>query len=849
MSSQIHHNEAFEYSSNYFLDRPRIDLLLERAFQKPLTVVVAGGGYGKTRTVSSALESMRMKYAWLQLFEIDNTIDILWNRLIYAIERHSPTLVKAMRSLGYPNSPASFFQLLRLIEAELQNKDRFVMVVDDFHSLQDKTGSMFFENLITANIPNLSIVLISRENPRLPLARMLSSGLLAKITEDDLRFSQDEMEDYFRMQGETLGTGLSSSLYAFTEGWILAISLVGLSMKRGSVYNQNQIMHAKINIFELIEEEIYQYTSKELKKFLAIFALLDAPPIGLLNELSMGTPEFLSEINNRQLLIRYDAHTKCYRMHNLFKDFLSGKKNLLTHAEIENVHLTAAQWYKVNHSLEEAINHYSKCGCYAEIFDIILSFSGHLTRDIMNLFVLLIERAPSEILKAKPIMQVVKAKFLFNNNQIQEAEDTLTIIREEYEALPPKQEHFAILGEVYILLSLISIVKQNFNFVAFFKKADQLLPSGSVLIDNRLNIAEGINITGIKNPMAGELTRYQDALFEAAPYANKVMNGCGYGMEYLNAADAAFMTGNMKHAEKYAYETIYRAQQQQQHGIQFMANFYLIRISVYKGDHAKITLILKQMKEQSQQLQNADCMTLYDIIEGWFFVKIGCLDQVAKWILREEETRKILAPVILGREYLVRSDYLLAESKYYELLGFMKHSDTIYAQRGILYALIQNKITESIIYHYLGEHDDSMDALQSAYNLSHANNLVIQYIEYGSKMRTVAKAAIRDKDCKIPLPWLQNILTKSSTYAKRLAYVTEGYNTAGMEDKQSQVSLSKREMEVLSCIMQGLTRDEIADTCNLSLNTVKSIQKSIFNKLGVTNSMDAVRIAMTMGLI
>lgn len=849
MSDQIHYQESLDSSGEYFLDRPRIENLLEDALQKPLTVVVAGAGYGKTHAITSVLAIADYKYAWLQLFEIDNTAAILWKRLTNAVDVYNPGLAKKMQSLGFPDSPSSFFQLIQLIEAVLKYSARFVLVVDDFHVLRNKKGVDLFEKLISANIPNLSIVLISRETPSVPLARMLSNGLMTLINEDDLRFTKSEMEDYFRMLGETLGAASSSYLYDYTEGWILAIKLIGLSLKRDKVSNQNPLLQFKVDIFALVEEEIFHFASDEMKKFLIILALLNDPPIGLVKELAMDKPEILAKIGKLKLLIRYDPHAKCYRMHNVLKDFLSEKMDLLTYEKIKNVHFSAARWYKDHHYPEEAVNHYMKCNCYSEIYDIILSVRNRVTKDVADLFITLIEQSPDWIIKERPIMRVVKAKHLFNNNRIQEALDTLIVIRTEYEALPSTQERFALLGEVYILLALISIVNQSFDFVVFFKKADEFLPFGSFLIDCHLNIAEGLNITGIGRSIPGELERYQSALFEAAPYAAKVMNGCGYGMEYLNAADAAFMTGNNRSAEEYAYEAIYRAQQQYQHGIEFMANFYLMRILVYKGDYSKIAPMLKLLKEKVELLQNADCMTLFDIIEGWFFTKIGQPTRVAKWILHEVETRKMLAPVILGREYLVRSDCLLEEGKYSELLAFMKQSDVIYEQRGVLYAKIQNKITEAIIHHYLGNRMESMNALQIAYDLSHGNHLVIQYIEYGSKMRAVAKAAMKDKDCKIPLVWLENILTKSSTYAKRLAQVTRDYDNENLQSKRGQNKLSKREVEILTCICQGLTKNEIADTCNLSINTITRIRQNICTKLGAINTFDAIRIATMMGIL
>lgn len=830
-----------------YLRRPRLDTLLAEAFTKPLTLLVAGAGYGKSYAVNSALEAAQRKYAWLHLCELDDMAVVFWRRLVSAIKIRAPKLAARMDALGYPDSPISFYSLLNLIEDEVRHEKSFVLVLDDFHSIRNQDILHFLERLITASIPNFSLVLLSRETPRLPLAGVLAKGMMARITEEDLRFTPQEMEAYYRLYGETDATMLSN-LYTYTEGWILAIYLVGVSLQRMSG-EQNPLPQAKIDIFALIEEEIYGVMSKELQKLLIKISIFEVAPMALLEALAADTPGLLAEMAVLRPLIRYNPHLRRYRLHNLFKDYLAEKKNILTDAEIKHTHLVAARWYESDGHPEEALAHYRKCGHYSEIFDIILSTRNHVTKDVANAYIALIEGAPPDILRERPIMQVVRAKYLFNNNRLAEAETALRSMRRQYEFLPPSEANRALLGEVYILLALISIVKQNDDFVEFFQKADACLPKGSVLIDHRLNLAEGINLVGIRHPVAGELQRYQDALFVAAPFAARAMNGCSYGMEYLNATDAAYMTGDMQAAEAYAYETIYRARRQTQYGIELIANFYLVRLFTYKGNYAKIALILGQLKEKVDWLQSIDCTTMYDMIEGWFYVKIGRPNRVAEWILREEVAEKVLAPVFWGRENIVRYDNYLAAGKDLELLAFIRQSDNYCEERGMLYARIQNRIAESIVHHYLGHHEDSVSLLQTAYELSYANGLILPFIEYGSRMRTVIQSALQTPGCTVPRAWLESIQTKSSTYAKRVSQIAKQYSAENEQAAHAPVNLSKRELEVLTCLCQGMTKNEIADACALSPNTVRSTQQSVFSKLGAVNGLDAVRIATMRNLV
>jgi LuxR family maltose regulon positive regulatory protein len=130
------------------------------------------------------------------------------------------------------------------------------------------------------------------------------------------------------------------------------------------------------------------------------------------------------------------------------------------------------------------------------------------------------------------------------------------------------------------------------------------------------------------------------------------------------------------------------------------------------------------------------------------------------------------------------------------------------------------------------------------------------FIEMGKDMRSLAEAALRDGESsgiRIPRSWLEKIRLGASAYAKKLFAIAARYQTgsggAARPAGDLQVSLSRREKEVLTAILQGMTRVEIAAQTSLSANTIKSITRSVYNKLGALNKADAVRIAASMDLI
>jgi len=847
--NNIYNEITFPPAMDHLLKRPDVENLLKEALTKPFTTIIAGAGFGKTQAVLTALKGMECKAAWIQLSELDNHVARFWERLVFAFGSFGRNPSDSMISLGFPESLLVFDKFLRLLTRELVCKRHYVLVLDDFHCIHNKVILDFFEHFLYTRIQNFSMVFISRTKSNLNMTGLQSKGLLTCITENDLRFSEDEMDAYFHKQGIELSERQSEDIYSYTNGWIFAIYLIGLVVRNGEVDNPNPVLAAKINIFDLIEEEIFSAASKRLQDLLVEVSALNTLPAGLLKELVGYDYSLISEMINISLFIRYDPISDSYFIHQLFREFLWERKGSPKESNIREMHLKAAEWFLNNNHKFEAIEHYRKCNLYDEIFDIILSFTYHVPKEIADSFISLIEQAPEEVIKERPIMRVAKAKYIWNNNRIEEAKQELVKIRKEYEMLPKTEKSQVVLGEVYLLLAFISIVNIDYEFTELFIMADKCLPGGSRLVNNKTIFSEGANVCSIKNHSTGELKKHQDALFSVAPYASRATHGCTCGMEYLNAAESAFYTGDHKTAPKYAYEAIYQSRQYQQYSTECMANFILVRIFTAKGDYSKITDILDEMKNKLENLQLLDCIPLYDIIEGWFYVKIGKVEKIAKWIKYEEDTRKVFAPVILGREYLVRSDGLLTEGRYYELLAFMEQTDRVYEARGILYARIQNKITKAIIHHSMGDCEKSINMLQEAYELTYPNNLIMQYIEYGNQMRTLIHAARKNESCKIPKVWLDKIYTKSSTYAKQLAQVISAYNNVHAIKNTGSPGLSKRESEVLEYLGRGLTREEIAESCYLAVGTVNDILNNIYNKLGAINAADAIRIAKEKDLL
>jgi len=154
---------------------------------------------------------------------------------------------------------------------------------------------------------------------------------------------------------------------------------------------------------------------------------------------------------------------------------------------------------------------------------------------------------------------------------------------------------------------------------------------------------------------------------------------------------------------------------------------------------------------------------------------------------------------------------------------------------------------EACVFYKMKNKDKSFASLLDAYNTAVPNGLLMPFIELGKDMRTLTSAAMKESGVNIPIPWLENVHQKASSYAKYQAQIIMEYRqTAGGENN---FNLSPREKEILKSLSNGLSRAEIASYHNLSVNTVKTIINMIYSKTGAKNMANLIRIVMERKMI
>ena len=827
--------------------RPRIDKLLEDALTYPLTIVSAGAGYGKTQAVSAFLDiHNNIIPIWMRLTKLDNLSTRFWESFVYAVNIQNTALSLELHDMGFPNSASLFNLFLQKISSIPKNADKIVLIFDNFHLINEPLVIHFIETLLSAHLKNLCIILISRTTPQLNIPGFFTENLVYQVTEAHLCFTLEEIKDYFNTQAIILQEDILKRIYYWTEGWVSAIYLSLLSLKKDNAATNYALAAAKLKIFELIEQEIFIGYSPQVQNVLISLSLLESSSIDvrIIKEMSDSDVNLMEEIEKTNSFIQYDPITQSYHIHNLFLEFLSDRQKYCTEKEIVKIHYLAAQWYHEQGAIIDALGYYQKCGDYETIWDIIRCYDIDIPQDESALFLELIEEFPDDLLKKEPLIGVVHGRLLLNNGRLEESENELTKIKEAYEALPPTSENKAVIGEACIFLAMISLALRNYKFVELFKTADACLPGGSIFVDNRLYLNNGNYSVAIENPSTGELERFKKAMICSAPYAARVMNGCCNGAEYLTLAESAYYTGDMVKAESNAYKAIYKAKHQRQNDLVCIAYYTLIRTNLARGSYSKASGFLEELIEIVANPNSTDCLSIIDTIKGWFYARLDDMDKVPDWIIEVNKITKVLSPNRTGRERLVSAYCFLKKENYHKLLAYLEYLEEIYEYNSFLIPRLHVQIFKSIAAQKTHDSIRSISALETAYNLAQANSLIMPFIEMGKYMRAVCDEAKRNKDISISREWLDMIYTKSSTYAKHIHNIKAQYrNTTGVTEKDP-YSLTSREKDVLRYLCQGLTRKEIANNLYVSSSTVKRTLNNIYGKMGVANSTEAVSLSM-----
>ncbi|MDY7042161.1 MAG: LuxR family transcriptional regulator, partial [Chloroflexota bacterium] len=346
------------------VSRPRLIKRLNAGLHRKLTLVSAPAGFGKTTCISAWVHGLDCPVTWLSLDPADDDPGRFFAYLVAALQEVDASLGReiegVLRSGQLPPGEIISTTLSNDIQ-ELEG--RFLLILDDFQVIQDRFILEVLEKLV-ANLPQpLHLVLLTREDPPLPLARLRANNQLTEIRAGDLRFTGPEAD---RFLNEVMALSLSQADIAVledkTEGWIVGLQLAGLSVRDRADPSAfiATLSGSHRFILSYLTEQVLSRLPEETQSFLLKTSILDRLSGDLCNAVTGRTDghALLERLLSANLfLIPLDDEQRWYRYHHLFADLLRDLQNTRQKDETTELHRRASSWYAQAGMASEAIRH------------------------------------------------------------------------------------------------------------------------------------------------------------------------------------------------------------------------------------------------------------------------------------------------------------------------------------------------------------------------------------------------------------------------------------------------------------------------------------------------------------
>jgi LuxR family maltose regulon positive regulatory protein len=396
--------------------RPRLDERLDAAWRSPLTVLSAPAGFGKTTVLTEWLATFgpgAPAVAWVSLDERDNDAALFWTYVVTAIGKAVEDVGGAALGLLDSSPPATEAALAALLnDVGGLNRD-LLLVLDDYHLVEAAEVHEGMTFLLAHQPPQLHVVLATRTDPPLPLARMRARGQLSEVRAADLRFTVEESAAYLNDgMGFRLGEGDVTALDRRTEGWIAALQLAALSMRGRSDVSAFIAGFAGDDryVVDYLGEEVLARQPPDVREFLlqtSILERLTGPLCDAVTGRPGGKATLVALDRANMFVVPLDDRRQWYRYHHLFADVLRAHLHDEQPERVAELHARASAWFEANGDTSQAVSHALAGGDSGRAADLMELAVRTMLRDRREAEIALWVRAlPDDVVRRRPVLGV-----------------------------------------------------------------------------------------------------------------------------------------------------------------------------------------------------------------------------------------------------------------------------------------------------------------------------------------------------------------------------------------------------------------------------------------------------------
>ncbi|WUJ70454.1 LuxR C-terminal-related transcriptional regulator [Kribbella soli] len=826
--------------------RSRLDERLLRKDGTALTLVSAPAGFGKTTLVSAWAAD---DAAWVSLEESDRDPVTFWTYVLTALDRAAPGIAEDALAL-LQSGPAPIETVLAGVLNELSVlPDEIDLVLDDYHLADGLEISRGMTYLLDHLPPQLHLLISTRADPALPLARLRTRGELVEVRAADLRFTLEEVHSYFT------GTGLDADAIATleerTEGWIAALGLAALSVRGRSDASRfiDDFAGDDRYVVDYLVDEVLDRQPEQVRRFLLETCVVDRLT-GPLCDAVTGQPggrAMLESLERQNLfVVPLDDRRQWYRYHHLFADVLRARL-LAERGDVAELHRRAARWYDDAGDTVAAVHHAVAAGDVDHAADLVELAVPGLRRERQEATIRRwLDDIPDDVVRRRPVLALGFVGALMASNQFAGVEQRLQDIerqisgdefvvvdREELERLPSAIETYRAALDL-IAGNPAGTIEHAAVAIQLALPGDDLTTSAASALSALASWAGG----DIESAHRGYAAAA--AGLERAGHIADVL-GCS-----VTLADLEITQGRLRQARA----TLERALDLAGPGMRGTSDMYvgLSRIAWERNDLDAATDYLRRAEELGADLpQNPYrwrlAMARIREAEGDLDSALELLDAAIKVYVGDFSPNVRPLTAVRARLLIRRGDLSAAQEwaeSVPDELSYLHEYEHVTLARLLmarredavpllerLRAAAENRtgsLIEILVLQALAARDPA--PLERALALAEPEGYVRVFISEGTSM-------------------LQRI---RSPYARTLL------DAAGRPTRVSTPQtlidpLSDRELDVLRLLTSELDGPSIARELVVSLNTVRTHTKHIYTKLGVNNRRVAIRRAHQLGLL
>lgn len=346
--------------------RSRLIEQLKNGQTKPLTIVSAPAGYGKTTAVAQWFDTLNQPTAWLTLDRLDNDLITFVTYVLASVQTAYPDAgYQTATLLQSPQDVPATILADALIEDLADIPGTLILALDDTHLIQDGDVKAFMERLIQFLPTNIHLVLIGRTDPALSLSRLRAHGEVAEVHLEDLYFTSEEARLLLsNMVSDPVDEQVAASLSEQTEGWVLGLQFAVLARHRGETLTSLARRFGQEGhhlAADYLVDEVLAQQPPEVQYFLLRTSVLERMCAPLCQAVvdRPGQENMLTQLWRANLLVSpLDDQRVWFRYHPLFRETLRHRlREIATVDEVGELNKRAAGWLAQEGLIGEAISH------------------------------------------------------------------------------------------------------------------------------------------------------------------------------------------------------------------------------------------------------------------------------------------------------------------------------------------------------------------------------------------------------------------------------------------------------------------------------------------------------------